>query len=413
MEAEEMLDDLDLAWEEQEPGRRRGAQPTRQVRQRRRKERKRRRRSFGALFISLVMLAGLGFGVYWGVGKVQDYFGAADYDTNPATTSVLVKIEKGDLPADMGQRLVEKDVVKSVKAFVAAADANEKSRTIQAGTYKLWQKMPAKEALLMLLNPGKNLVSNGILIPEGKTVIDTFGILSKATGIPVADFEKAAQDPVKNLGVPEAWFQRTDGKKAIVSVEGFLFPDTYAFDEGMTATQILTSMVNEFLHVADDIKFIDTVHNTLQISPHEALVVASLAQVEAGKNEDMPKVARVAYNRAVKPGFACQCLQFDVTVNYWLQKQGKPTKASKDMLATELDDLKNPYNTGPSSKGLPPGPISNPGKAALEGAMAPPAAKWIYFVATDKSGTTKFSDNDAQFQRDKAEACRNGVLTCP
>ena len=74
-----MLDDLDLAWEEQqEPGRRRRADPpSRQVRQRRRKERKRRRRSFGALFISFLLLAVLGGGVYWGVGKIQEFFGAA------------------------------------------------------------------------------------------------------------------------------------------------------------------------------------------------------------------------------------------------------------------------------------------------------------------------------------------------
>src|SRR5262245_11790768 len=77
----EMLDDLDLAWEDQEPRRRRGAPPSRQARQRKRKERGRRRRSYGALFISVLLLATLGGGVYWGLGKISDYFGAPDYDS--------------------------------------------------------------------------------------------------------------------------------------------------------------------------------------------------------------------------------------------------------------------------------------------------------------------------------------------
>jgi UPF0755 protein len=78
-----MLDDLDLAWEEQgtRPGRSRSG--GRQARRRRRKERKRHRRSFGALFISIVLLAALGGGVYWGLGKMQEIFGAADYEGNP------------------------------------------------------------------------------------------------------------------------------------------------------------------------------------------------------------------------------------------------------------------------------------------------------------------------------------------
>lgn len=408
-----MLDDLDLAWEEQQdPRRRRGQPPTRQQRQRRRKEKKRRRRSFGALFISLVLLAALGAGVYWGVGKAQEFFGTPDYDSNPATTPVNVKVDPGDSASEIATELYDKKVVKSAKAFVAAAARDPRSKNIQPGTYKLFEQMPASAALAMLLDPDKNMVFNKVTIPEGKTVIDTFKLLSEATGIPVKDFEEAAQDPVKNLDIPDYWFKRGDGKQAVVSVEGFLFPDTYRLDPGLTATEILKMMVNRFLTVAGELKFADTVQANLGITPFEALIVASLAQVEAGKNEDLPKIARVAYNRAVKPGFPCQCLQFDVVVNYWLQKQGKPTKASKDMLAAELNDPKNPYNTGPAAPGLPVGPISNPGKLALQGAMSPVTAGWLYFVAVDKQGTTKFATTAAEHDRNLAEACRNGVIAC-
>lgn len=408
-----MLDDLGLVGEQQGTGYQRRVGPaSRQIRERRRKERKRGGRSVVALFVSVLLLTALGGGVYWGVGKVQDYFRAPDYPGNPATVEVRVTIAPGDSAADIASRLYDKKVIKSAKAFVQAAASNARSTTIQPGTYRLYEQMPASTALAMLLDPDKNLVVNRVTIPEGKTVIDTFEILSQATGIPVAEFAQAAKDPIGELGVPDYWYKRGDGKQSDISVEGFLWPDTYALAPELSAVAILRLIIKQFLTVTGELKFADAVQANLAITPYEALIVASLAQVEAGKEEDMPRVARVAYNRAVKEGFPCQCLQFDVAVNYWLQKQGKPTKSSKDMLASELDDPNNPYNTGPSSPGLPIGPISNPGRAALEGAMAPPTGKWIYFVAVDNEKTTKFSETDAQFERDKLEACRNGVIFC-
>jgi UPF0755 protein len=179
----------------------------------------------------------------------------------------------------------------------------------------------------------------------------------------------------------------------------------------MTAADILKMMVAQFNKVTADINFKANAQK-LGVSPYEALIVASLAQVEAGKESDFKNVARVAYNRAVKKMIDCECLQFDVTANYWLEHQGKPEKASKDMTDAELDDTKNPWNTGPSSPGLPIGPISNPGKAALDGAAQPATANWIYFVAVDKNGTTKFASTSAEHDANVRLACQNGVLTC-
>jgi UPF0755 protein len=408
---DEMLDDLDLAWEEhQEPRRRRGAPPSRQARQRRRKERGRRRRSFGALFISVLLLVALGGGVYWGLGKVQDYFGAPDYDS-VGTTPVNVVVHPGDGSGDIANELYAKKVVKSSKAFVKAAQANTRSRNIQPGTYRLFVQMPAANALAMLLDPDKNMVVNKVTIPEGKSMFDTYQLLSKATGIPVAKFTEAAPAVLKKI--PDFWFARSDSKAPIVSIEGFLFPDTYRLDPGMTAEQILQTMVDQFMAVATELHFTDEVQANLGgVTPFEALTVASLAQAEAFRNEDMGKIARVAYNRVYKE-FACNCLQFDVTVNYYLQSQGKPIKASKDMLAAELDNPKNPWNTGASSKGLPRGPINSPGRAALQAAMNPTKGNWFYFVAVDRNGTTMFAETASQFNQLKLQACRQGIVACP
>jgi UPF0755 protein len=406
-----MLDDLDLAWEEDRDGRRRrGAPPSRQGRQRRRTERKRRRRSFGALFISFVMLAVIGGGVYWGVGKLQDVFGAPDY-SSVGTAQVNVKIPKGAGAQQIGDILQAKDVVKSSKAFVKAAAADPGGGgNIQAGTYKLYVHMPAAQALSDLLQPAKFMVSIKVLIPEGSSVIETYVLLSKATGIPVKDFQTAGADPSKYI--PDWWFNRDDDKQADKSLEGFLFPDTYSFDPDATATDILTEMTQNFLTVTGNIKFSDGVQSSLSISPYEALIVASLAQAEAGSETDLPKIARVAYNRTIKfkDTFPCACLQFDVTANYWLEKQGKAKKPSGQLTPAELNDPKNPWNTNVGHPGLPLGPIDSPGKAALLAAMNPTTANWLYFVVIDKKGTTAFADNLADHERNVAIAEKNGVL---
>lgn len=409
-----MLDDLDLAWEEQREPRRRGGPPSRQQRRRKRNDRKRRGRSFGALFVSMILLGALGGGVYWGVGQLQENqsfkeFTAADYEASETGDEIMFTVDEGQGGFDMGEALLADGVVKSVKAFTTAFDADSRSRSIQPGTYKLNLRMPAASVIKVLTNKD-NKLENVFTIREGLSVVETLKRIAEATKLPLADFQAAATDPAA-LGITPDWYTRTDGKPAAsTSIEGFLFPDTYSFDPTMTAADILKMMVKQFLKVAGDISF-KAKAQTLGVSPYEALIVASLAQVEAGKNEDMPKIARVAYNRGVKKIIDCECLQFDVTANYWLELQGKPQLASKDMTPEQLDDKNNPYNTGPSSTGLPIGPISNPGKAALDGAAQPPAGTWIYFVAVDKNGTTKFASTTAEHDQNVAEACRNGV-TC-
>jgi UPF0755 protein len=410
---EEMLDDLDLAWEEQESGRqRRPGAPSRQVRQGRRKEKKRRRRSFGALFISVLLLATLGGGVYWGVGKVQEFFGAPDYTSNPATVEVSVTVDPGDSTSVIGSKLYDKKVVKSAKAFVKAASADPKGNTIQPGSYKLFEEMPASLALAVLLDPAKNMVVNRVTIPEGMVTVDIYDKLSKATGIPVADFVEAGKDPVA-LGIDASWFApREDGRTVIKSVEGFLYPETYAFQPGLTAQEILTKMVGQFISVATDLKFAETVQATLHISPYEALIAASIAQAEAVDPVDFAKVAKVLYNRAYTGKFPCSCLGLDSAVNYWLKIQGHAVTASEHLTQAQLHDAANPYNTH-DKPGMPGGAISNPGKEALQGAMAPVgAANVFYFMTIDTKGTMGYATTAAQHQANITLACKNGIPLC-
>ena len=389
-----MIDELDVAFEEdaESGGSRRG-----------RRARKGRGRSAIALFLTLLLFGVLGGGVYFGYTKVKSFFVAADYEGS-GTAPVQVTIIKNSSLTQIGNELVEADVVKSTKAFLNAADAEPRSKNIQSGTYVLRKQMAAKHAVTQLLDPNTRL-SRGVTIPEGKTARQTYELLAKGTGIPVKDFEAAAKDP-EELGVPDWWFKRSDGRPVAKTIEGFLYPSTYEFDPTADAKQILRTMVDQFLTVTGQLQFADNVPRNLGgVAPFEALIVASLAQAEAGIAQDLPKVARVAYNRAYKNKIP---LQFDVTTNYWLQLNGKDAKHSGKLTAAEMNDPKNPYNSE-IVVGLPVGPINNPGKAALTGAMKPPTAPWLFFVAVDKQGRSAFASTDAEHEKNKDKACANGI----
>ncbi|MGY0236238.1 endolytic transglycosylase MltG [Longispora urticae] len=385
-----MMDELGL-YEDVDPGRHR-------------RRRKKKGRSGLALILTVVILLVLGGGAWWGATKISDMLATPDYATG-GTSDTTATVKKGQSVADIANTLYTADVVKSAKAFVEAAKENPKGTSFQPGTYRVRKQMRAKDAVTALLDLN-NKITTRVTLREGLTFKGTFAELEKATKIPAADFEAVAKDPVA-LGVPEFWFKRNDGKPVEKSIEGFLFPDTYEFEPNFTATSILTKLVARFNAEMESSGFIARAEKERQISPFEALIVASLAQVEAGNADDLGKVARVAYNRAYKKNMP---LEFDVTANYWLIKQGKPSKSSSDLTAAEMDDPKSPYNVK-SVRGLPGGPISNPGAAALKGAIEPPAGEWVYFVAVDKEGHSAFAVTLAEHDANRRRACQAGVLT--
>jgi UPF0755 protein len=398
------IDELELSWEDESD---RG-------RHRRRRRggggggggRGRGGRTAVALLVTLVILGVVVGGVWYGFNKVGDFFAAPDYNSG-GTGEIVFEVKKDQTAAQIGLDLQQKGVVKSQKAFVEAAKSNPHSKEIQPGFYRLRQQMRAADALSLLLDLNNRDIFK-VTIPEGKTVKDILPLLATATKLPLADFEAVVkQDPI-SLGIPDWWFNRQDKKQSVKSLEGFLFPSTYEFNPGVTAEIVIKRMITQFLTVTGRLNFANKVQSDLKVSPYEALVVASLAQAEAGVAEDLPKIARVAYNRVYK---AKMPLQFDVTANYWLQLNGKPTKPSGQLTQSELDDPKNPYNTV-SVLGLPAGPINNPGEAALTGAMAPPPDGWLYFVAIDKQGHSAFATTLAEHQKNIATACANGVQVC-
>jgi peptidoglycan lytic transglycosylase G len=400
-----MIDDLDLAFDDhdEEKGRhrrgRRGAK---------KRPAKRRGRSWLALFVTLILLGGLGFGGYLGFQKIRDVLSTPDYTGNGTDEVVMVEVKQGETLADIARTLKTAGVVKSEKAFTTTG--NQDALKIQPGFYNLRREMSGKAAVLALLDP-KNRVVNGVLVREGLMTLEIYALLADKLHLNIEDIKKAAADPVK-LGIPDWWFNRKDGVAPTTpkSLEGFLFPATYEFPPNVTAEGALKIMVNKFLNLTGGLKFADKVQNDRHISPYEALITASIVEAEVNKPDDMGKVARAIYNRAYAGLGGTKLLQVDAAINYWLKLQGKDPVHSNDLLRSELDNPNNPYNTH-RRPGLTPTPIGSPGEVALKAAMDPPAGNWIFWVTVDKQGTTLFADNLAQHEANIRLGCQNGYIT--
>jgi len=351
---------------------------------------KRRRGSMGCVVVVVVMtllLAGLYLGLTKGVDWAKDYFGDPEDYPGPGTGSVLIEVVPGDNATDIAETLEEADVVASSEAFVNAANArSEEAAKIQAGFYEMKKQMKADHALSILVDPG-NVSTNTIAIPEGWRVVDIVDRLVEKTDFKRARFEKALEDP-EALGLPAY---------AKGNAEGYLFPATYAFAPDATPAGMLKAMVDRWRQAADEAG-LEEAAEKLGYTPAELMTIASLVEAE-GRGEDMPRIARVIYNRLENPGTAGTIgrLQIDASVNYGLNQKLGVT------LTQEQRDLDTPYNTYLRA-GLPPTPIEAPGDAAIAAAAHPADGDWYYYVTVNlRTGETKFAETYDEFLSHKNE----------
>ncbi len=321
--------------------------------------------------MACLLLGGAGYGGYsllQVLGPPPDYSGSG-------TGSVKIEVKRGQTIAEIGQELEREGVVKSAEAFVAAATSHDEAKSLQPGFYRLRHKMAASKALALLLDPSSQ-VRMQVTIPEGLQMSQIFKKIAENSDISAEELRQAAKNP-EDLGLPSY---------AETGVEGYLYPATYSIPPGTSATEILQRMVERFQQEAKKINLVERAQ-AVNLTPHEAVTVASLAQAEGRDGEEFRKVTRVVYNR-LQQGMK---LGLDSTVNY-------ATGNSGIWVSRQETRVDSPYNTY-RNLGLPPGPIGSPGHKALEAALNPAAGNWLYFITVkpDK-GITKFTDDYDQFQ---------------
>ncbi|MFW6599636.1 endolytic transglycosylase MltG [Propionibacteriaceae bacterium Y2011] len=328
-----------------------------------------RTKSALAVLLSLAILVGGGWFVWDKTsGLIGELQLAPDFE-GPGKVEVVVTVPRGAGVTEIGDLLVEENVVRSTAAFLNAVKDHPEAVNIQAGTYRMKTELPASEALEILLDP-EAMLRNFVLIPEGLRVSQQFQLISERTEIPVADLEAAAKDKAA-LGLPDY----------APNVEGFLFPNTYEIPEETTAADLLKQMVGQYNDVAAATS-LEARADSLGVSPLELLTIASIVEREVNRAEDRPKVARVIFNRLSRD----MPLQMDSTVHYAVNDYENTTTTD------EQRANKSPYNTY-VHKGLPPGPISAPGRSSIEAATSPEAGDWLFFVTVNlDTGETRFAD---------------------
>ena len=274
----------------------------------------------------------------------------------PYGASTRVIIPRGASFAEAADSLSRANLVGWRKMFRLYARVTGGDRNIKPGTYLLRHGTPWKD-IISALHGGHGLV-NTITIPEGYTISQITPLLARTLKVPVESVQAAVRDTalLARLDVPNP------------TLEGYLFPDTYAFPLGTTASQAVREMVYDFERRWKpdwDAKAAD-----LKINRNDLVTMASIVEREARVPEERPVIAAVYYNRLRKG----MLLQADPTVQYALGHHvGRVLY--KDLAVA------SPYNTY-IHKGLPPGPVASPGVASLAAAANPANVPYLYFVAS-------------------------------
>jgi UPF0755 protein len=381
-----------------------------------RAERSRRRRRIvlgcAVALLMVVVLAAVFVGskLWHSLGPQNDYAGNGKKD-------LVIQVHAGDSTTAIGETLQNRDVVRTVKAFVEAAEGNEAISSIQPGYYRMRTEIPASNAVKRLADPETRV--GKVVIPEGEQLDDTtdvktndvtpgiFTMISKATCVELDgdkrcvsadDLRTAAEKtPLASLSVP-AWAVQSVTRMGADHrrIEGLIAPGTFNVNPSGSPQTILETLISSSNEQYVKSGLLDTA-TAMNMSPYDVLAVASLVQREA-KPPDFPKVARVIYNRLAEH----RTLEFDSTVNYPLDR--------REVATTDADRAQQtPWNTY-VSEGLPATPICSPGTDALRAAEHPEPGDWLYFVTIDSQGTTLFTRDYQQHLANIELAKRNGVL---
>jgi UPF0755 protein len=291
-----------------------------------------------------------------------------------STPEVIVEIPKGATGSEIAQILFEDGVVKSAASYFQTAVGDVRSQKVAPGSHRINLEISAKQALEQLLDPSR--IPNLLKVFEGEWKSEVAQSLVDY-GFSSSEVNKA--------------FRLVNLPKGFRDVEGLLFPAQYTFEKSTSAQEVIQEMINRFTtdEVAQEI-----LASKGPFTPLEMLTIASIIQAE-GETKAFTKVSRVIFNRLEKG----MPLQMDATVHYVQKSRGNI------FLSTRSTLIKSAYNTY-RNRGLPPGPIGNPGSEAMSAALNPADGDWLYFI-TVAPEDTRFTASFDQFNEWKALYTKN------
>jgi UPF0755 protein len=320
-------------------------------------------RVFGSLFLWLFALAALAAAA--GAWAYLSFTAPG-----PLTANKIYDIKKGMSRAELAIVLQDQGIISDARIFSAAAAVDSlRDAKLKAGEYEFPSGASMHEVLLMI--EGGRFLTYKVTIPEGWT----------------------SQMVVSRLQEQH----ELEGDITVVPPEGSIFPDTYVFRRGLTRQKLLDDMQAAGTKLVDEL-WARRPSDTFVKSKEEMVALASIVEKETGVPEERPQVASVFINR-LKQGMR---LQSDPTIIYGIV--GGKGKLERPLTRADIDQP-TPYNTY-QIPALPPGPIANPGKAALEAVLNPDKTPYLYFVANGTGGhafASTLEDHNANVKKWRAQ----------
>lgn len=290
-----------------------------------------------------------------GTGKTEDF----TVNEGESLTSILTRLQDDGMirNADFSRLWLQ---IKGVPGWYA-------------GTYPVSSDMPAEEIMTVLSDPSNAVTTDvRVTIPEGWWAKEIAQALSEKFPYTKEEFLQAWNDMdyIRTLAkdYPFLNVESLEADDLKVKLEGYLFPETYMIDQEADVNEITRTFLDQFEKVYDSLK---SQFDKSDMNVEEVVTLASIVQFESGSPADMKEIAGVFENRLTQD----MPLESSVTVCYALYDKFDDPKACETNV-----DIDSPYNTY-LVKGLPPGPILNPGREALEAVLDPADNDYLFFVA--------------------------------
>ena len=310
-----------------------------------RQSKRRRSALLRVLLWTLLLLAGAGLAAGAGLLYAQSQYFAA----GPLAEDKVFMVEQGLSVPEIGAALESNGIISNGRIFALMAQLTGQRTRLKAGEYA-FAKASSMRDVMALIASGK-AVTYKLSIPEGFT----------------------SEMAVARVNANEV----LTGPPAAVPPEGSIMPDTYVFRRGMTRQKLVEDMQTMQSRLLEEL-WAKRVPSTVIQTPEQAVTLASIVEKETAVPEERPVIASVFMNR-LKKGMR---LQSDPTIIYGIV--GGKGRLDRSLTRADIETT-TPYNTY-RIKGLPPGPIANPGRAALEAVLNPQPTDYLYFVADGSGG---------------------------
>ncbi len=304
-------------------------------------------------------------------------------------TGIVFKIPSGARTVNIAEELKNQGFIEDTRIYRIISKILGFDNAYKAGKYIISKDMNYYALMVRLTSEPLRNPTKDIMIPEGKTLIETVKILSAQGYIDEGKFLKIAE---KENGVYDFLKDVKAGNARKYPLEGYLYPDTYRMDEGWTEEELIERMLKEFERVFNQEYYKRA--EELGMTIDEVITLASLIEMEALYPADFKKISSVFHNRLNSDNMPL--LQCDATIQYARIYEGLGRTSA--VLDKDLE-INHPYNTY-IHKGLPPGPICSPRIDSIEAALYPEKTNYYFFFATP-DGTNIYNETLEGHNRDQ------------